>query len=121
MTHFRVGEREMIEPPKRITDELFVTVQPGKPDIARIADQGYRTLINNRPDGEDPGQLAATEARAEAERAGLAYVHLPVTTGAVSSGDVARFKEALRQSPKPVVAHCRSGTPVLSDAVSVGG
>ena len=27
-------------------------------DIEALADAGVRTIVNNRPDGEDPGQLA---------------------------------------------------------------
>ena len=32
-------------------------------DIEALADAGIRTIVNNRPDGEDPGQLPADEAR----------------------------------------------------------
>lgn len=96
--------------PKPITDRLFVTPQPSKTDIRRFAEQGFRTIINNRPDGEDPGQLAAAEAKAEAERAGMHYVHLPVRTGAIAASDVEAFHRALRESPQPVVAHCKTGT-----------
>lgn len=64
--------------PEPITHQLSVTAQPGNADIASFAQLGYRTIINNRPDGEEPGQLSAAEAKAEAERALMAYVHLPV-------------------------------------------
>ena len=36
-------------------------------DIDALAAAGVRTIINNRPDGEDPGQLPAAEARRIAE------------------------------------------------------
>ena len=32
-------------------------------DIEALAASGVRTIINNRPDDEDPGQLPAAEAR----------------------------------------------------------
>ena len=96
--------------PKRVTDAFFVTPQPGKTDIRRFAGQGFRTIINNRPDGEEPGQLSASEAKAEAEQANMAYVHLPVKTGAITASDVETFQRALRESPQPVVAHCKTGT-----------
>lgn len=96
--------------PKPVAANLAVTVQPSKADIHRLAELGYRTIINNRPDGEEPGQLSAAEAKAEAEGANMAYVHLPVKTGAITASDVEAFQRALRESPKPAVAHCRTGT-----------
>jgi uncharacterized protein (TIGR01244 family) len=93
-----------------ITDELAVTAQPSRADIRRFAELGYRTIINNRPDGEEAGQLSAAEAKAEAAGAHLAYVHLPVKVGEITAADVEAFHRALRDSPRPVVAHCKTGT-----------
>jgi uncharacterized protein (TIGR01244 family) len=101
---------QLVVQPKQVTDQFFVTVQPSKADIRRFAQHGYRTVINNRPDDEEPGQLSAAEGKAEAKQAGMAYVHLPVKTGAITRSDVDAFQRALRESPQPVVAHCRTGT-----------
>jgi len=79
-------------------------------DIDALAAAGIRTIINNRPDGEDPGQLPAAEARRVAEAHGIAYHHIPVTAATLSRADVDAFAAALRDAPGPVVAHCRSGT-----------
>ncbi len=95
--------------PTPITEALSVTAQPSKPDIRRFAELGYRTIINNRPDDEEPGQLSAAEAKAEAERVHMAYVHLPVKLDAFTASDVDAFQRALRASPQPVVAHCKTG------------
>jgi uncharacterized protein (TIGR01244 family) len=93
-----------------ITDELSVTAQPSRADIRRFAELGYRTIINNRPDGEEAGQLSAAEAKTEAARAHLGYVHLPVKVGEIAVADVEAFRRTLRESPRPVVAHCKTGT-----------
>ena len=79
-------------------------------DIDALAKAGVRTIINNRPDGEDPGQLPATEARRIAEAQGIVYHHIPITAATLSRADVDAFAAALRDAPAPVVAHCRSGT-----------
>ncbi len=79
-------------------------------DIEALADAGVKTIINNRPDGEDPGQFPAGEARALAERLGIAYRHIPVTTQSLKRADVEAFAAALGAAPRPIVAHCRSGT-----------
>ena len=79
-------------------------------DIEALAQAGVRTIINNRPDNEDPGQLPAAEARRLAEAHGIAYHHIPVTAASLSRADVDAFAATLRSAPQPVVAHCRSGT-----------
>ena len=79
-------------------------------DIDALAAAGVRTIINNRPDNEDPGQLPAAEARRLAEAHGIAYHHIPVTAASLSRADVDAFAATLRSAPQPVVAHCRSGT-----------
>jgi sulfide:quinone oxidoreductase len=79
-------------------------------DIEALARDGVRTIINNRPDGEDPGQLDANAARRIAEGLGLAYYHIPITAQSLSQADVEAFAAVLRSAPAPIVAHCRSGT-----------
>jgi sulfide:quinone oxidoreductase len=79
-------------------------------DIDALAQAGVRTIVNNRPDGEDPGQLPAAEARQIAEAHGIAYHHIPVTGPSLSRADVDAFAAVLASAPTPIVAHCRSGT-----------
>jgi sulfide:quinone oxidoreductase len=82
----------------------------GRSDIEALAEAGVRTIVNNRPDGEDPGQFPAAEARQIAESHGIAYHHIPVTGPSLSSADVDAFAAVLASAPTPIVAHCRSGT-----------
>jgi sulfide:quinone oxidoreductase len=79
-------------------------------DIERLAQQGVRTIINNRPDGEDAGQLPAAEAARLAAAHGIAYHHIPITMASLSPADVDAFAAVLARAPQPIVAHCRSGT-----------
>src|SRR5437899_10550962 len=82
----------------------------GPSDIDALAASGVRTIVNNRPDDEDPGQLPAAEARRLAEAHGIAYHHIPVTAASLSRADVEAFAAVLGSAAQPVVAHCRSGT-----------
>ena len=93
-----------------LAPELSVAGRLDQADIDALAEAGVRTIINNRPDGEDPGQLSAVEARRIAEARGIAYYHIPITAGTLSRGDVTAFAAVLQQASSPVVAHCRSGT-----------
>jgi uncharacterized protein (TIGR01244 family) len=79
-------------------------------DIEALADAGIRTIVNHRPDGEDPGQLAAEEARRVAEARGIAYHHIPMTAASLTRGDVDAVEAVLARGERPIVLHCRSGT-----------
>ncbi len=89
---------------------LCATGKLDQTDIEALAASGVKTIINNRPDGEDPGQLPAADARRLAEARGIAYHHIPVTAATLSRADVDAFATVLASAPKPIVAHCRSGT-----------
>jgi len=96
--------------PTIVDQDFAVAPQITAADIAEMARDGVRTLVNNRPDGEEPGQLSAATARAEAEKHGMSYVFIPVQSGTITAADVGATARALKTSPKPIVAHCRSGT-----------
>ena len=49
---------------RTIDETLLVTGQISPDDIATAAAQGVRTIINNRPDGEQPGQPTIDSERA---------------------------------------------------------
>jgi uncharacterized protein (TIGR01244 family) len=66
-------------------------------------------VINNRPDGEEPGQPTSAEIEAAAKAAGLAYAHIPVR-GGPTPDQVEAEREILNSAPGPVLAFCRSGT-----------
>ncbi len=95
---------------RSLTNEIFVSGQLTAGDIATLAAQGFRAIICNRPDGEALEQPEFTDIEKAAKEHGLAIIYQPVTTSAISDADVDAFHNAVAQSPKPVVAYCRSGT-----------
>ena len=99
-----------MQEPTQLTSFLSVAGQIGKDDIAALAKAGFATIINNRPDNEEPGQLSAAEAEAEAKQHGLEYRYMPVTASTITRAQVAAFQKQLLRSATPVLAHCRSGT-----------
>jgi uncharacterized protein (TIGR01244 family) len=98
----------------KITDRFHVGLQPEIKDFALLAQQGFGLVVNNRPDGEEPGQLGSAVEERAAREAGLAYVHLPVTGATLSEDLVQRLRAAVSGSSGPVFAHCRSGTRSLA-------
>ena len=94
----------------RLTEQLSVAPQISPEHMAELASAGFRSVINNRPDGEADGQPSSALLAAAAASHGLAYHYLPVVPGQLSSQDAVDFSDALRSLPPPVLAFCRSGT-----------
>lgn len=95
-------------PFRRVTPDFAVAGQLTAEDVARAAREGFRTIVNNRPDGEMAGQTPAAEIEAEAVRLGLVYRALPFT-GPPPPGAVAATAALLAEAPGPVLAYCRTG------------
>ena len=93
-----------------LTDDFAVSPQIDAADIPAIAEEGYRSILCNRPDGEEYGQ-PDYDAIAEAARAeGLEVRSVPIVSGMVTQEALEDFVQALEKLPKPVLAYCRSGT-----------
>jgi uncharacterized protein (TIGR01244 family) len=93
---------------RRLDEQVMVAGQIGPEDVAAAAAQGITAIVNNRPDGEEPGQPSGAEIEAAARAAGLAYHHIPVS-GAITPEAVARMTTVL-EGGDSVLAFCRSGT-----------
>lgn len=95
----------------RTIDEKFLAApQIAVSDIAEAKALGISTIINNRPDGEEPSEPQSAEIEAAALAAGLSYVAIPVTHAGFSGPQIAAMAVALENATGPVLAYCRSGT-----------
>ena len=95
---------------RRISPFISVSPQLSPQDVSIAASQGFKAIINNRPDREGEAQPLSAEVEAAAKRAGLAYRHIPVVSGRLTDADVARFQAATDELMGPVLAFCRTGT-----------
>jgi len=95
---------------KWLSDTVAAAGQISPSDLPIIAAHGFKTVINNRPDGEGgPQQPNSAELQRAAEAAGLRYVHLPVVSGQLTAQQVLEMAQTLRSTTAPVFAFCRSG------------
>jgi uncharacterized protein (TIGR01244 family) len=95
---------------RKLDDSISVAGQIAPEDIAEAARQGFTFVINNRPDGEQPGQPSSAQMEAAARGAGLGYAAIPITHAGFSEDQVTAMGQALGDAPGPVLAFCRSGT-----------
>lgn len=94
----------------QLNPEFSIAGQLSVADIKAVATAGYKVIINNRPDGEEPGQPAQAEIRAAAEAAGLLYSYIPVGRSGLDGVMVATMVASLEAAGNaPVLAFCRSG------------
>jgi uncharacterized protein (TIGR01244 family) len=92
------------------TDQFGTLGQISPHDVAEIARQGYKSIINNRPDGEGgPGQPLNAEVEKAAKALGLQYVYLPVVSGQITLEQAQEMSRLLEEMPAPILAFCRSG------------
>lgn len=84
----------------------------GQPDVEhlrRLADAGYRTIIDLRPPREERGYDEPETVR----RAGMRYVSLPVEPEGPDSTVFERFRELMRDTGhRPALVHCSSANRV---------
>ncbi len=95
---------------KQLSEKLFVSPQPAAGDIAAARAAGIVAIVNNRPDGEEPGQPGAADGAMHAQAHSMGYVHIPVVPGGITEMQVRAFQRAVASAPGPVLAHCRTGT-----------
>ena len=96
--------------PTKLSNELSVASQIATTDVASLAALGFKSIIDNRPDGEGADQPSFSEIDRVAKASGLVARYIPVVPGKITDDDVAAFEAAQSEMPKPIFAFCRTGT-----------
>ena len=93
-----------------LAEGFLVSPQITPEDIAAAKAQGVTLIINNRPDGEAPGQPRGADIEAAAKAAGIRYLAIPVRGMAIGPEQIEALAAALSENDGPTLAFCRSGT-----------
>ncbi len=99
---------------ERVTPQLSVSSQVLTTDIAAIHEQGFKSIICNRPDGESADQPGFADIEKEAGKYGIACKYQPVNSATLTRDDAARFADSLAILPGPTLAYCRTGTRCIT-------
>jgi len=95
---------------RQLDDRTLVSGQIAPHEVAGLADQGVTVIVNNLPDGEEPGQPMAADIEAATAEAGITYHFVPIIRG-IGPADVDEMQKALREAGDgKLLAFCRSGT-----------
>lgn len=93
----------------QIDKQLSVSEQITVSDLQALKDQGFDTIICNRPDFEDVNQVQAADIENHAGELGLKFLHIPITKSGPTMQAVEMTKQAFSEAGGPIVAYCRSG------------
>jgi uncharacterized protein (TIGR01244 family) len=94
---------------RQLDDRTFIGGQICPEEVAGLAAHGVTMIVNNRPDGEEPGQPLGAEIEQAASAAGMDYRSIPIIRG-IGPADAEAMRGALKAAPGKVLAFCRSGT-----------
>ena len=100
----------MTLPVTRHSEQFATAGQIAVSDLPEIAAMGFKTVINNRPDGEGgPTQPLSSDLEQVARENGLSYVYLPVVSGQITPEQVQQMAQVLKQTAQPIFCFCKSG------------
>ena len=94
---------------RSVTDGFSVSPQIALDDVQAVADAGFKTIICNRPDGEEDGQPTIAALKDASEAAGLTFLALPFS-GTPSEQIADQMGTLIETAEGPVLGFCRSGT-----------
>ncbi|MFC2506085.1 MAG: TIGR01244 family sulfur transferase [Kingella sp. (in: b-proteobacteria)] len=95
---------------EKIADYLYISNQLDERFIKRVASYGIKTVICNRPDGEEPKQPSFEQVKAWLNAVGVEnVVYMPIVMDGIDDGALSDFQETVAKSPAPILAYCRSG------------
>ena len=93
-----------------LTDSYAVSPQIAPEDLPAIAEAGYKTVICNRPDAENPPDLYIALMEEAAKSAGVTFLVNAFPTPMLDMSHVEEQRRMIETADDPVLAYCASGT-----------
>lgn len=105
---------------------IWISEQVTMAELIDLKSQGFKSIIDLRPDGEVKDQPSSVAVERAAKENGLAFAYVPVPHGDISSAQVDALAVSLGNVDRPVLLYCRSGrraarTWALSEASQRSG
>ena len=92
-----------------MTDEITIYKQIYPRQCRKIAELGYRSVLNIRPNAEVDKQPSSGEFATATEQVDLTYRHLPFDDERLSMMTVEQFATCYHTMPKPILMFCGTG------------
>lgn len=92
-----------------LAPQVYVSGQLFEHDVRLLAKQGIRSILNNRHDGESPGQPPSADLAKVADELGVTFVHFPVDSRSITKEGVEAFAKVCDELERPLHIFCRVG------------
>lgn len=92
-----------------LSDDYSVSPQIEVCDVPSIIQAGFKSVICNRPDQENPEPRQIEAIKAAVEAAGMEFAENVFDPSSFGPDKIERQAELLAQLPSPVFAYCASG------------
>lgn len=108
---------------RSLNERVSVAGQMTTTKFKSLLEQGFKSVIVNRPDLEQGNTITANELRNIAEQSRISLIYQPVISGQISDTDAQEFAKYYNSLPKPILLVCKSGsrsTVLFNRAKSLG-
>ncbi|WP_019223631.1 TIGR01244 family sulfur transferase [Bartonella rattaustraliani] len=95
---------------QEIDPDIFISAQIHVEHIKTLAQAGFKTIVCNRPDKEDPHQPDFATIKTVAKEYGLEVHYIPIAPPTIKQSDIEKMKTVLKTAPMPLLAYCYHGT-----------
>ncbi|EJF75983.1 TIGR01244 family phosphatase [Bartonella alsatica] len=95
---------------QQIDSNIFISTQISVKNIKTLAQAGFKTIICNRPDKEEPHQPDFSIIKAAAQKYGIKAHYIPIVLPTIKQSDIETMKRILKTAPVPLLAYCLHGT-----------
>ena len=94
---------------RALTSTVSVTGQMTPSKFQQLIQQGFKSVIVNRPDQETGNNVTVSELRSIAEKSQVSVIYQPVVSGQISQANIEEFARYYNELPKPILMFCRTG------------
>lgn len=95
---------------RSLSPNVSVTGNMDQQKFATLLQQGFKSVIVNRPDDENGNQVRVNQLRNISEKSQISVIYQPIQSGKITATDVQEFAKYYNELPKPILMICRSGT-----------
>lgn len=104
------------------TSNITLSGQITPDDVQQLANRGVKSIINNRPDGEEVNQPTSADIAQACHQHGIAYAHIAFAGGMMDISHVQAFADFFNDNERPLHIFCRTGNrsnTILSKAIEL--
>lgn len=98
---------------QQIDPDIFISAQISIENIKTLAKAGFKTIICNRPDYEEPHQPDFSSIKVVANDYGIQTYYIPISPLTIEKADVETMQKILKTASLPLLAYCHHGTRSL--------